>query len=83
VQRILDGMTDVAAFVRDGRLDIPPTSRLGYALYSPVYDDPDWPVNLAPFAFLDPRSHRLLPELGRRGQHHHGIAAHRGPTRPL
>jgi MmyB-like transcription regulator ligand binding domain len=40
-----------------GRLDILAASRLGYAFYSPVYDDPARPANLAQFAFLDPRSH--------------------------
>jgi transcriptional regulator with XRE-family HTH domain len=56
VQRILDSMTDVAAFVRNGRLDILSANQLGYGLYSPAFLDPTRPVNLARFVFLDPRS---------------------------
>ncbi|MHA3019744.1 helix-turn-helix domain-containing protein [Mycobacterium sp. BMJ-28] len=62
VQRILDGMTEVPAFVRNGRLDILATSRLGYALYAPVYEEPARPANLARFAFLDHRSHGFYPD---------------------
>ncbi len=56
VQRLLDSMTCVAAFVRNARLDIPSANHLGYALYSPAFLDPARPVNLARFVFLDPRS---------------------------
>lgn len=62
VQRILDGMTEVPAFVRNGRLDILAASQLGYALYSPVYDDPARPANLARFAFLDNHSRDFYPD---------------------
>ena len=58
VQRLLDSMTDTAAFVRNGRLDILAANPLGYALYSPVFDspvsgNPRRPANLARFIFLD------------------------------
>jgi transcriptional regulator with XRE-family HTH domain len=56
VQRLLDSMTGTAAFVRNGRLDILATNRLGYALYSPVFADPVRPANLARFVFLDKRA---------------------------
>jgi transcriptional regulator with XRE-family HTH domain len=61
VQRLLDSMTDTAAFVRNGRLDILAANQLGYTLYSPVFDspvsgDPRRPANLARFIFLDERS---------------------------
>jgi transcriptional regulator with XRE-family HTH domain len=56
VQRLLDSMTGVAAFVRNARLDILSANDLGYALYSPAFSDPARPVNLARFVFLDPRS---------------------------
>lgn len=62
VQRILDGMTEVPAFVRNARLDILAASQLGYALYSPVYDDPARPANLARFAFLDNRARDFYPD---------------------
>ena len=58
VRRLLDSMTNTAAFVRNGRLDILAANQLGYALYSPVFDspvsgDPQRPANLARFIFLD------------------------------
>jgi transcriptional regulator with XRE-family HTH domain len=56
VQRLLDSMTNTAAFVRNGRLDILAANQLGYALYSPVFADPARPANLARFIFLDKRS---------------------------
>ncbi len=65
VQRVLDGMTDVAAIVMNGRLDLLATSPLGAALYSPVYDDPARPANLARFCFFDPQALRCQPVLAR------------------
>jgi transcriptional regulator with XRE-family HTH domain len=62
VQQLLDAMTDTAAFVRNGRLDILAANRLGYALYAPVFDDPARPANLARFAFLDPRAAEFYPD---------------------
>ena len=56
VQRLLDSMADVAAFVRNARLDMLSANHLGYALYSPAFLDPARPVNLARFVFLDRRS---------------------------
>ncbi|MFI2295805.1 helix-turn-helix transcriptional regulator [Isoptericola sp. NPDC019571] len=58
VQRILDAMGDVPAFVRNGRLDVLGTNVLGRALYAPLYDSREQvagkPVNSARFHFLDP-----------------------------
>jgi transcriptional regulator with XRE-family HTH domain len=59
VQRVLDTITDAAAFVRNGRLDIFSANRLGYALYSEAFANPDRPPNLARFVFLDPQSRRF------------------------
>ena len=56
VQRLLDSMPSVAAFVRNARLDILSANHLGYALYAPAFLDPARPVNLARFVFLDRRS---------------------------
>jgi transcriptional regulator with XRE-family HTH domain len=58
VQRLLDSMTDTAAFLRNGRLDILAANQLGYALYAPVFAGqhaagPGRPANLARFVFLD------------------------------
>jgi len=63
VQRILDAMVDAAAVVRNGRLDLLATNRLGRAFYAPVFDDlgeAETP-NLARFQFLSPRSADFYP----------------------
>ena len=51
---ILDGMTDIPAFVRNGRLDVLAANTLGRALYAPAFAAPGRDVNLARFRFLDP-----------------------------
>jgi transcriptional regulator with XRE-family HTH domain len=56
VQWMLDSMTDSAAFVANGRLDIVAANTLARALYSPVFDEPRWRSNIARFQFLDPRA---------------------------
>lgn len=67
IQHILDGMTDVPAFVRNGRLDLLATTTLGRALYSPVLASPTRPgthvpPNLARFRFLDPAAVDFYPD---------------------
>src|SRR6266568_4797773 len=64
VQRLLDSMTNTAAFARNGRLDILAANQLGYALYAPVFDSPvsgnlRRPANLGRFIFLDDQSARF------------------------
>ncbi|WP_324276783.1 helix-turn-helix transcriptional regulator [Blastococcus brunescens] len=56
VQWMLDSMTGSAAFVANGRLDILATNTLGWALHSPMFDDPRRPANFARFQFLDPQA---------------------------
>ena len=56
VQQLLDAMTTVPAFVRNGRLDILGVNSLGRALYSQHFDSHAQPTNTARFIFLDDRS---------------------------
>jgi len=56
VQQMLDAMTTVPAFVRNGRLDILGVNRLGRALYSQHFESHAQPPNTARFVFLDDRS---------------------------
>ena len=56
VQRILDAMVTVPAYVRNGRLDILAANPLGYALYSPVFANVTGTANMARFIFLNPRA---------------------------
>lgn len=62
IQRLLDSMEGVPAFVRNGRLDILAINDLGRALYSEAYASGSDPVNLARFQYLDSRSHNLYPD---------------------
>jgi transcriptional regulator with XRE-family HTH domain len=64
VQRLLDSMTEAAAFVRNSRLDILSANRLGYALYSEAFSNPARPANLARFVFLDPRARDFYIDWG-------------------
>ncbi|WP_328315446.1 helix-turn-helix transcriptional regulator [Streptomyces sp. NBC_00388] len=63
LQQLLDAMTEAPAFIRNGRLDILATNRLGKALYWPVFQDPARPVNLARFQFLNPGAAQYMTEL--------------------
>ncbi|GAB7046817.1 helix-turn-helix transcriptional regulator [Catenuloplanes indicus JCM 9534] len=66
VLRMLDAMTGVPAYLRNGRFDIVAANTLGMALYAPVYGSPLFaqrgPVNTARFLFLDPGSTDFWPE---------------------
>ncbi|MFJ8025492.1 helix-turn-helix domain-containing protein [Streptomyces sp. NPDC096311] len=55
VQRILDAIGAVPAFVWSRRLDLVAANHLGYALYAPLFDGLSArTVNIARFKFLDP-----------------------------
>ena len=56
VQHMLDAMSGVPAFVRNGRLDVVGANRLFRALYSEHYEGAAKPQNTARFLFLDPRA---------------------------
>jgi transcriptional regulator with XRE-family HTH domain len=62
VQQMLDAMTTVPAFVRNGRLDIVGANTLGRALYSQHFDSHAQPPNTARFVFLDDRSERFYAD---------------------
>ena len=58
VQQMLDAMTDVAAWVRNGRHDIVAMNSLARALYSPVLAEPRRPANTTRFVYLEPEAAR-------------------------
>jgi transcriptional regulator with XRE-family HTH domain len=62
IRRIVDAMTDVAAFVRNDRLDILYGNPLAKAIYAEVLQDPVQPPNTARFFFLDPRAQQFFPD---------------------
>jgi len=56
VARILELMTEIPAFVGNGRGDVLTANPLAQALYAPMFDDPSRPANHARFAFLNPHA---------------------------
>jgi transcriptional regulator with XRE-family HTH domain len=56
VQRLLDRMTDVPAYVRNGHFEILAANDLAKALLVDLFDDTFVPPNLARYLFLDKRS---------------------------
>jgi transcriptional regulator with XRE-family HTH domain len=56
LQQLLDAMHDVPVFIQNGRLDILATNRLGHAVFSELYVQPQRPANFGRFLFLDPRA---------------------------
>ena len=63
VLRVLDSMSDSPAFIRNGRLDVLATNRLGRALFSPMFTHAaSQPVNMARFQFLDPTARDFFPD---------------------
>lgn len=62
VQQLLDAMVNVPAFVQNGRLDIVASNRLGFALFSEMYVQPQRPANFARFVFLEPRAEAFYLE---------------------
>ena len=64
VQRILDQIT-APATVRNARLDYLGANALGRALYSPVFESREQPVNSARFTFLDPAATEFYPDWDR------------------
>jgi transcriptional regulator with XRE-family HTH domain len=64
VQQILDRI-DAPATVRNGRLDYVGANAFGRALYAPVWESREQPVNSARFTFLDPAAGDFYPEWDR------------------
>jgi hypothetical protein len=64
VQQILDRI-DAPATVRNGRLDHVGANAFGRALYAPVWESREQPVNSARFTFLDPAAADFYPEWDR------------------
>ncbi len=56
IQRILDSLVGVPAFVESARLDVLASNRLGEAFYAPQLADPVRPINGARFVFLNARA---------------------------
>jgi hypothetical protein len=62
VRQVLDALTDGAAFVRNGSLDILAINEVGRVLFADALDSPRRPPNIARFIFTDPRAPRLYAD---------------------
>ncbi len=62
IQRIVDAMAEIPAFVQNGRLDILYANGLAEALYADMFQDPVRPPSSARFLFLDPRAQALYAD---------------------
>ena len=60
IQRILDSLVGVPAFVENERLDVLAANALGEAFYAHQYADPARPINGARFMFLNPKAKEFL-----------------------
>jgi transcriptional regulator with XRE-family HTH domain len=65
IRRIVDAITNIPAFVSNGRLDILYWNAPAEALYVDHFRDPVRPVNSARFLFLDPRARSFYVEWGK------------------
>ncbi|QSB24694.1 helix-turn-helix domain-containing protein [Curtobacterium sp. 24E2] len=62
VQRLLDGMSDLPAYARNGRTDIIAMNQLGAALMPGLMTDGKAPANIARYVFLDPSSQEFYAD---------------------
>jgi hypothetical protein len=60
IQHVLDALVGAPAWISNERLDILAANQLCHALYSDAFTQPERPVNLARFVFLNPRSHKFF-----------------------
>ena len=59
---MLEAMSGVPAYIRNGRLDILTGGALAQALFAPIFTNPARPVNAARFTFLDPAATEFYPD---------------------
>ncbi|WP_109031234.1 helix-turn-helix transcriptional regulator [Streptomyces rubrogriseus] len=62
VLRIVEGLHDQPAYVRNNRMDILAANPLARALHCKLFETGAEPVNTCRFVFLDPRATRLYPD---------------------
>jgi transcriptional regulator with XRE-family HTH domain len=62
LRNMLEAMSGVPAYIRNGRLDILAGNALGRALFAPIFTSPARPVNAARFTFLDPAATEFYPD---------------------
>ncbi|MEU9469360.1 helix-turn-helix transcriptional regulator [Streptomyces avermitilis] len=62
LRNILETMSGVPAYIRNGRLDLLAGNHLARALFAPIFNSPARPANAARFTFLDPAAAEFYPD---------------------
>lgn len=62
LRNMLEAMSGVPAYIRNGRLDLLAGNPLARALFAPIFNSPARPVNAARFTFLDPAAAEFYPD---------------------
>ena len=62
LRNMLEAMSGVPVYIRNGRLDILAGNALARALFAPIFTSPARPVNAARFTFLDPAAVEFYPD---------------------
>lgn len=62
LQRVLDAMPAIPAYIRNDRFEIVAANRFGEALYQPQFANPERPVNTARFLFGDHAARTFFPD---------------------
>ncbi|TDT97906.1 helix-turn-helix protein [Streptomyces sp. 846.5] len=62
LRNMLEAMSGVPAYIRNGRLDLLAGNALARALFAPIFNSPARPANAARFTFLDPAAPEFYPD---------------------
>jgi transcriptional regulator with XRE-family HTH domain len=62
LRNMLEAMSGVPAYIRNGRLDLLAGNALAHALFAPIFNSPARPANAARFTFLDPVAPEFYPD---------------------
>jgi transcriptional regulator with XRE-family HTH domain len=62
LRNMLEAMSGIPVYIRNGRLDILAGNALARALFAPIFTSPARPVNAARFTFLDPAAAEFYPD---------------------
>jgi transcriptional regulator with XRE-family HTH domain len=62
LRNMLEAMSGVPAYIRNGRLDLLAGNPPARALFAPIFNSPARPVNAARFTFLDPAAAEFYPD---------------------
>ena len=82
LRNMLEAMSGVPAYIRNGRLDILTGNALARALFASIFTSPGPAGQRRPLHLPGPRRGRVLPRLGRRRRPERRHPARRGRPQP-